>query len=106
MSFYPGLTSIHKNVDKQEKITSKMNTPVRSHPIDITVPDAPKKSSAPLYRSDSVDVKEFLAAISNYHPADAIITLDNGDTEDTASSRTDASLAHKIVKSLMKCFYA
>lgn len=85
-----------------------MNTPLRSHPIDITVPNAPKKSSAPLtlHRSDSYEVKEFLAAVSNYHPADAIITLDNGDTEDTASSRTDASLARKIVRSIMKCFYA
>ena len=82
----------------------KMNTPLCSHSIDIMVPNAPKKPFAPFYRSDSYEVEEFLAAVSNYHPADATITSGDGDTEDTASSQP--SIKRKVIKSIMKCFCA
>ncbi|ABT15435.1 hypothetical protein FR483_N150L [Paramecium bursaria Chlorella virus FR483] len=85
----------------------KMNTPPRSHPIDIMVPDAPKKSSAPFYRSDSYDIKDFLASVSNYHPADATITSGDGDTEDTANSSIEKSSFYSmVIKSITKCFRA
>lgn len=86
-----------------------MNTPLCSHSIDTMVPNAPKKpfASLTLYRSDSYDVKEFLAAASNYQPADATITSDNGDTEDTANSSIEKSSFYSmIIKSITKCFRA
>ncbi|AGE51084.1 hypothetical protein PBCVCVG1_174L [Paramecium bursaria Chlorella virus CVG-1] len=91
---------------KRKSLTDNMNTPLCSHSIDIMVPNAPKKPSAPLtlYRSDSYEVEEFLAAVSNYHPADAIITSGNNDLEDTASSQP--SIKRKVIKSIMKCFCA
>jgi len=83
-----------------------MNTPLCSRPVDIMVPDAPKKSSAPLYRSDSYEVEEFLAAVSNYHPADAIIMSGDGDTEDTATSCLRPSIMRKITKYIQNIFCA
>ncbi|AGE51752.1 hypothetical protein PBCVCVM1_196L [Paramecium bursaria Chlorella virus CVM-1] len=92
---------------KRKSLTDNMNTPVRSHPVDIMVPNAPKKSSPPLYRSDSTNVKEFLAAVSNYHPADATITSGDGDTEDTANSSIEKSSFYSmVIKSITKCFRA
>ena len=89
------------------RLLFKMNTPPRSHPIDIMVPDAPKKSSAPFYRSDSYEVEEFLAAVSNYHPADAIIMSGDGDTEDTANSCIEkSSIMRKITKYIQNIFCA
>lgn len=82
-----------------------MNTPIKSHPINTMVPNAPKKPSVPLYRSDSYDVKDFLTAVSNYHPADAIITSDNDDLEDTASS-SRPSIVRKVIKSIHNFFCA
>lgn len=87
------------------RLLFKMNTPPRSHPIDIMVPNAPKKSSAPFYRSDSYEVEEFLAAVSNYHPADAIITSGNNDLEDTATSLRP-SIMRKITKYIQNIFCA
>ena len=87
------------------RLLFKMNTPPRSHSIDIMVPDAPKKSSAPFYRSDSYEVEEFLAAVSNYHPADAIIMSGDGDTEDTATS-SRPSIMRKVIKSIQNFFGA
>ncbi|ABT13702.1 hypothetical protein MT325_M148L [Paramecium bursaria chlorella virus MT325] len=92
---------------KRKSLTDNMNTPVRSHPIDIMVPNAPKKSSPPLYRSDSYDVKDFLASVSNYHPADATITSGDGDMEDTANSSIEKSSFYSmVIKSITKCFRA
>ncbi|AGE58992.1 hypothetical protein PBCVOR070422_141L [Paramecium bursaria Chlorella virus OR0704.2.2] len=90
---------------KRKSLTDNMNTPVRSHPVDIMVPNAPKKSSAPFYRSDSYEVEEFLAAVSNYHPADAIIMSGDGDTEDTATSLRP-SIMRKVIKSIHNFFCA
>ena len=87
----------------------KMNTPLCSHSIDIMVPNAPKKPFAPLtlYRSDSYEVEEFLAAVSNYHPADAIIMSGDGDTEDTANSCIEkSSIMRKITKYIQNIFCA
>ncbi|AGE50415.1 hypothetical protein PBCVCVR1_185L [Paramecium bursaria Chlorella virus CVR-1] len=94
---------------KRKSLTVNMNTPVKSHPIDIMVPNAPKKPFAPLtlYRSDSYDVKDFLASVSNYHPADATITSGDGDTEDTANSSIEKSSFYSmVIKSITKCFRA
>ena len=92
---------------KRKSLTDNMNTPIKSHPIDTMVPNAPKKPFAPLtlYRSDSYDVKDFLAAVSNYHPADAIITSDNDDLEDTATS-SRPSIVRKVIKSIHNFFCA
>ena len=83
---------------------SSVLTP-RSHPNDImTPPGAPKKPIVPtLYRTDSYDVEDFLAEVSSYHPADAIITPGSDDTEDTASS-SRVNYVRRIIKSLTKCF--
>jgi hypothetical protein len=77
---------------------SSVLTP-RSHPIDImTPPGAPKKPYVPtLYRSDSYDVEDFLAEVSNYNPANATITSVSGDTEDTASSRIEKSGFYSMI---------
>lgn len=90
---------------KRKSLTVKMNTPIRSHPIDIIVPDAPKKPSAPLtlHRSDSYDVKEFLASVSNCHPADATVSSGDDDTEDTASSQP--SIKRKVTKTTIMKFF-
>ena len=89
------------------RLLFKMNTPLCSHSIDIMVPNAPKKPFAPLtlYRSDSYEVEEFLAAVSNYHPADAIITSGNNDLEDTATSLRP-SIMRKIKKYIQNIFFA
>ena len=77
---------------------------LRSHPIDImTPPGAPKKATVPmLYRTDSYDVEDFLAEVSSYHQADAIITSGSDDTEDTASSRIEKSGFYSMVIKFVK----
>jgi hypothetical protein len=88
MSFDPGVPrSIKALQSRRKSLTYNMNTPPRSQPMNTTVPDAPKKPSAPpvIQRSEH-DVKEFLAAISNFHQCEAIITSGDNNLEDTANS--------------------
>jgi hypothetical protein len=64
-------------------------TTPRSYPIDIKVPDAPKKNIADrigLATSESYSVDEFLRTASSFEPAEAVISSGNDDLEDTASS--------------------